>query len=206
LPARPQRLVGEAREAPAVDLLHRDPQFILVRPRADRIGAPAFLAIDGRAHGKVLAGLIGELPAKILRHGEGERHAVESLLAAVDDPEWMETAQRDASYSFGANRPRHVFVCRLSADHGRAPSPLVSPLWGRAREGGARQALPAVLPRGQIGKVRATPTPTRPHKGGGSDAAPAGGWSAADPISCLKRICNGRTVRGRRGSATAPCT
>ncbi len=91
--ALPQQFVDEARKASAVDLPHRDPQFPLVDAGADRIGPPAFLAVDRRPHGQVLAGPEREFVAKLLRHGEGDRHAVGRLLPAIDDFERVEPAQ-----------------------------------------------------------------------------------------------------------------
>ena len=67
------------------------------------------------------------------------------------------TAAAPDGFRLNSSRERGSFATRRLVRK-RIPSPLV----GRARKR-SRQALPAVLPKGQIGKVRAPPTPTRPH-------------------------------------------
>ena len=93
--------IGEAREAAAVDLLDRDPQFILVRPRADRIGATAFLAVDGERGWSDTA----RAETRSRREADRERKTREKscrrLLASVGDRK------------------------RMKLDHGAGPSSLL---------------------------------------------------------------------------------
>src|SRR5208337_5429197 len=74
----------------------------------------------------------------------------------------------------GAREGRARVIAKKAVRSPARRNGVPSPLWGRASEGG-RAKLCRLSSEGQIGKRRATPTPTRPHKGGGSACADAHG-------------------------------
>jgi hypothetical protein len=77
------------RKCSAVNLLHGNADLAIVRTRADRIGAPDFLAIEHGAEREVLAGRESVVAREFAGDRKGHRYGIGRLAAEVVDGQAM---------------------------------------------------------------------------------------------------------------------